>query len=70
MQVFEPPLDGFNIVLMNAEISLIGKKRVSMEMDLDALQLSTHILRRFTGQVGKSSYAYCIPHFPMHACTR
>ena len=55
VEVFQPPTTGygFDVALVNVEIDLVSKKasKVGNAGELDAPELSAHLLRHFGGQV-------------------
>lgn len=51
---FEPPATGFQAALVTAEVALLAQKRAAAAaapLELDAPDLSAHLLTRFQGQV-------------------
>lgn len=58
---YTPPQSGFAISLLKAELELVakGKIRPGSAIELDSLELSSHIISRYTDQV----YSFASIHF-------
>ena len=50
LQFLLPP-SGFQIALLNAEVSFVSVKRGAPDLEIDAQELSSHLQTRFSGQV-------------------
>lgn len=51
-----PPLDGFGIAMLSAELEYVQKRRSPTQTELDAKVLAKHILSRYSGQVRSCSF--------------
>lgn len=73
MRPFEPPATGFQAALVTAEVALLAQKRAAAAaapLELDAPDLSAHLLTRFQGQVCHTSAVFFPPRpWPRHPCS-
>ena len=61
ISVYEPPLKGFGISLLKGELEVVSKTKLrpGSALEVDSLDLSKHILNRFSDQVSLT----CGPDF-------